>query len=204
MKKIVLAIMIAAAAITANAQSLRFGVKGGLNCSKETKNEVVKQYISKDMSFRTGFHVGGVVNYALSSRWELEADFLYSMQGYKDKIDVMTEQSLSNEDYTVTSHYLNLPIAVKFFPVGRFYIECGPQWGYLLSKKDKMEDWDNTNMYPSGTTKKIDFGIFGGLGYRFTDNVFVEARYIHGFTGTSKKNDGGKNRNIQMSLGYLF
>jgi len=204
MKKIVLAIMIVVAAITANAQNLRFGIKGGLNFSKETKNEMVKQYISKDLSFRTGFHVGGVVNYALNSRWELETDLLYSMQGYKDKIDVMAEQSLSNEDYTVTSHYLNLPIAVKFFPVGGFYIECGPQWGYLLSKKDKIDNWDNTNMYRSGTTKKIDFGIFGGLGYRFKDNVFVEARYINGFTGTSKKNDGGKNRNIQMSLGYLF
>ena len=38
----------------------------------------------------------------------------------------------------------------------------------------------------------------------FDNNVFIEGRYIHGLTGTSKVVDGCKNRNIQISLGYLF
>lgn len=197
--------LLAALCVTGiEAQDLRFGVKGGLNISKESQNESVAEYISTDLSFRAGFHVGGVVNYSLGRQWELEADLLYSMQGYKDKINVEAEQRLSKENYTVTSHYLNLPLAVKFFPVDGFYIEAGPQFGYLLSKKAKMDDWEGDDMYSSDNTKKFDFGLFGGVGYRFSNGVFVEGRYIHGLTDTSKLYDGGKNRNIQLSLGYLF
>ena len=205
-KKIALALFVAAMSLTANAQNFRFGVKGGLNISKESQNEFVQQYISSDLSFRTGLHVGGVVNYSLTDKWELEADLLYSMQGYKDKIyTTVLEQNMNDVNYTVTSHYINLPVAVKFYPIDGFYVECGPQVGYLLSKKDKLEDRESSyDPYSSENTKKLDFGIFGGLGYRFTNNVFIEGRYIHGLTGTMKTVGGCKNRNIQFSLGYLF
>lgn len=205
-KKTALTLFVAAIALTANAQKLRFGVKGGLNFSKETQSKVEQLYISSDLSFRTSFHIGGVMNYALTDQLELEADLLYSQQGYKDIIyTTAIEQNIANENYTVTSHYINLPIAIKYYFVDGFYAECGPQIGYLLSKKDKLENWENTyDAYSSNNTKKIDFGIFGGLGYRFNNNVFIEGRYIHGLTGTSKVVDGCKNRNIQISLGYLF
>ena len=49
--------------------------------------------------------------YSLTDKWELEADLLYSMQGYKDKIyTTALEQNLNDENYTVTSHYIN-PLA---------------------------------------------------------------------------------------------
>jgi opacity protein-like surface antigen len=205
-KKTALTLFVAVIALTANAQKLRFGVKGGLNFSKETQGKVEQLYISSDLSFRTSFHIGGVMNYALTDQLELEADLLYSQQGYKDIIyTTAIEQNIANENYTVTSHYINLPIAIKYYIADGFYAECGPQIGYLLSKKGELENWENTyDAYSSNNTKKIDFGIFGGLGYRFNSNVFIEGRYIHGLTGTSKVVDGCKNRNIQISLGYLF
>ena len=42
------------------------------------------------------------------------------------------------------------------------------------------------------------------LNNRFSNDVFVDVRYIHSFTDTNQHYSGGKNRNIQISLGYLF
>lgn len=55
MKRLALSALILFAALTVNAQNLRFGVKGGLNFSKETQSDFVKPYISSDLSYRTGF-----------------------------------------------------------------------------------------------------------------------------------------------------
>ncbi len=204
MKKLILLAIVAMAAVSVYAQDVQFGVRGGLNLSTESKYKNISGNDAESPDFRTGLHIGGLVNWAINERFELEADLLYSMQGYKDKVNVEAEQSLANKNYKVTSHYLALPIAAKVNIVNGFYVECGPQFGYLLSKKDKLEGFETENSFTSDNTKKFDFGIFGGLGYKFENGVFVDARYIHGLTGTSKVFDGGKNRNIQVSLGYLF
>ena len=191
------------AAIGVNAQGLQFGVRGGLNLSTESKNKSIE--LLSDNKFKTGLHIGGVANYTFNDRFELEGDLLYSLQGYKDCIYFTADaQTVISKDHYVNSHYLNLPIAVKYHFFKGAYIEFGPQFGLLLAKKDKLEGVETENAFPSESTKKFDFGLLGGLGYKFENGIFVDARYVHGFTGTSKLYDGGKNRNIQLSLGYLF
>ncbi len=204
MKKIFLTAIIAVASMCACAQNVQFGVRAGLNLSTESKYKNISGNDAERPDFRTGLHIGGLVNWAINERFELEADLLYSMQGYKDHVNIEAEQSLHDKNYTVMSHYLTLPIAAKVNIVKGIYVECGPQFGYLLSKKDKLEDFDNQDSFTSSNTKRFDFGIFGGLGYKFENGAFVNARYIHGLTETSKVFDGGKNRNIMISLGYLF
>jgi len=205
MKKVILIVIVAAmASMCANAQEVQFGVRAGLNLTTESKAKNIDGRDAESPDFRTGMHIGGLVNWAINERFELEADLLYSMQGYKDQVNIEAEQSLHDKNYTVTSHYLTLPIAAKANIVKGVYVECGPQFGYLLSKKDKLEDFETEDSFTSDNTKRFDFGILGGLGYKFENGVFVNARYIHGLTKTSKVFDGCKNRNIQLSLGYLF
>lgn len=203
MKKIILTAIAAIAAMGMNAQGFNFGLRGGLNLTTESENKSVGEL--SDNKFKAGPHIGGVLNYAFNNRFELESDLLYSMQGYNDKIYYIdSEQIVAPRDHHITSHYLTLPIAAKVNIVKGAYIECGPQFGYLLSKKDKLEGVETENAFPSESTKKFDFGLLGGVGYRFKNGLFVNARYIHGFTGTSKLYDGGNNRTIQISLGNLF
>ena len=188
-----------------NAQNIEFGVKGGINFSNESGNGTIENYVGSDShKMKTGFHVGAVANYRINPKFGVEADLMYSMQGYKDKVTVDAEQIINDENFNVTSHYINLPIAAKFYPIDNFYVECGPQMGYLLSKKGKLDNWDNENLFKSDANKKFDFGIFGGLGYEFDNGFLVEARYVHGLTETMKNIDGHKNRNVQISIGYLF
>ena len=206
MRKILFATIAALMVNVVNAQEIQFGVRGGLNISKESDHVLhVLDYgtIVSDIHFRQGFNIGGLVNIQTADRFELEAGVSYSMLGYRDKFYVNEASS----DYTfakVMSHYLSIPIAEKFYPFRKgLYIELGPQFGFLLLKKGTLLDEE---YIPFGgvNNKTFDFAVFGGLGYKFANNIFVNARYIHSFTETSKSYEGGKNRNIQISLGYLF
>jgi len=203
-KKILFIFGFALIAINVNAQKVRFGLRGGLNISNESSHDY-SFYCSTDQKFKAAVNAGGMLNFSLTDKFEIETDLLYSMQGFKDIVYTLElEQNISNTNYTVTSHYLNVPVSVKYYILNGFYAECGPQIGFLLKKKDKVEGRESMNSYDSSSTKKTDFGLLVGLGYRFSNDVFVNARYIHGLTGTSKVYEGGKNRNIQLSLGYIF
>lgn len=82
-------------AISADAQ-VQFGVRGGLNVSKESDqvittivgNGVATEEInfSNDMKWRAGVNVGGFVNIPENDKFDLEIGLSYSMQGYDDKI----------------------------------------------------------------------------------------------------------------------
>lgn len=196
-----------AAVATVAAAQVSFGFKAGVNVAKEspmvTKADGLP--IAESISFKTGFHAGVLMNVKLTSMLELEPSLMYSLQGYYGIIEsVGEEQIIHKPNYHVNSHYLNVPVALKLFLNRGLYLEAGPQVGYLLKKKDKFDDFDNENSFTSDNTKKLDFSLFGGLGYRFNEGIFIEARYAHGLTGTSKLFRGGKNRNIQISLGYSF
>ncbi len=193
-------------AVCSYAQGVRFGVKGGVNFSKESDNAVMVKYdVKSTSSFRTAFHLGGVMNMAFNKRLALETDLMYSMQGVNDY--VYSNISLTDKiHFHFTSHYITVPVAIKYYPIDRFYVECGPQLGFLLSKKfgSSSDDDELDKSFDTSECNVFDFGILGGIGFNVTDNVFVEAKYIHGFCDTFKNMDGYKNRNIQLSVGYLF
>lgn len=213
MKRILLMIAVILMAISADAQ-VQFGVRGGLNVSKESDqiittivgNGVATEEInfSNDMKWRAGVNVGGFVNIPENDKFDLEIGLSYSMQGYDDKIIEIDGRGEKTLDHNVTSHYLTIPIAEKFYPTGKgFYMELGPQLGILLSKKATVGGGDSYTPFKDDN-RTLDFGIIGGVGYVFPSGMFLNARYIHGLTETCKVFSGGKNRNLQLSLGYLF
>ncbi|MCQ2254307.1 MAG: PorT family protein [Bacteroidaceae bacterium] len=213
MKRILLMIAVILMAISADAQ-VQFGVRGGLNVSKESDqiittivgNGVATEEInfSNDMKWRAGVNVGGFVNIPENDKFDLEIGLSYSMQGYDDKIIEIDGRGEKTLDHKVTSHYLTIPIAEKFYPTGKgFYMELGPQLGILLSKKATVGGGDSYTPFKDDN-RTLDFGILGGVGYVFPSGMFLNARYIHGLTETCKVLSGGKNRNLQLSLGYLF
>ena len=199
-------------AVSADAQ-VQFGVRGGLNVSKES-DQIITAVIenggteeinfSNDMKWRAGVNVGGFVNIQESDMFDLEIGLSYSMLGYNDKIIEIDGRGEKKLDHNVTSHYLTIPVAEKFYPTGKgFYLELGPQLGILLSKKATVGGGDSYTPFKDDN-RTLDFGILGGVGYVFPNGMFLNGRYIHGLTETCKIFSGGKNRNLQLSLGYLF
>lgn len=189
------------AVISVKAQNFHFGIKTGINLSKETKTEVERQVEDFDNEFRKGFHIGGIVTYSINKQWELEGNLMYSQQGYKEHLfSIKNNRTI----YSIRSNYINLPIAIKYYPLEHLYIEMGPQIGFLISKKHKIQGEGNITKYIPLKPNHIDLSLFCGLGYKFSNNIFLEARYIHGLNNTYKNVTPSQNRNIQFSIGYLF
>ncbi len=189
------------AVISVKAQNFHFGIKTGINLSKETKTEVERQVQDFDKEFRKGFHIGGIVTYSINKKWELEGNLMYSQQGYKEHLfSIENNRTI----YSIRSNYINLPIAIKYYPLEHLYIEMGPQIGFLISKKHKIQGEGNITKYIPLKPNHIDLSLFCGLGYKFSNNILLEARYIHGLNNTYKNVTLSQNRNIQISIGYMF
>lgn len=203
-KRLYIFFVISSLSTICNAQIVRFGIRGGMNISAESDHRL-QEGVLPCAKFKIGANIGGAISFLVSNKVETEADILYSMQGFKDYVYTSdTGDGDDREDYVVTSHYLNIPVVIKYFIIKKLHLECGPQIGLLLSKKHNQEETNYVDNYGHSNTKKIDFSMVAGIGYNFNDNIFINARYSHGLTGTSKIYNGAKNRNIQISLGYMF
>ncbi|RMB57586.1 PorT family protein [Dokdonia sinensis] len=77
--------------------------------------------------------------------------------------------SLGNKGDAFKYEQLQLPLALKY-DFSKLYVLAGPQAAIKVSFFEQSNDY-----------KSIDFSAFGGIGYFFGENIFVEARYTLGF-----------------------
>jgi len=210
MKKIFLAVTTLFTIVISNAQEIKYGAKAGLNLSTLTGD--VGSY---DVKSKAGFHVGGFVEFKITDKFSVQPELLYSTQGAKFEYFSSDEFSSTSDKRDVKLGYLNVPIMAKYFVLPGFTIEAGPQIGFLLSAKNEF-DYQSyiTEQYNSSgeddikdDSKAVDFGFNVGLGYEFTENIFVQARYNLGLTSISENASDEfdpKNGVLQISVGYKF
>lgn len=199
MKKFFILSLIAFMSITANAKILKFGVKAGLNYSSASVSSTINEVSNMKFSSEPGFNVGGMVNLSILKIIQVEADLLYSNQRYKANCTV---DNGSHTSSTAINHFVNIPLALKYSPIAGLYFEVGPQYSYLISSNNF--DTPALSDPKHGGNKRSEVGVFAGAGYKFADKVLVNARYTWGLNDTSKIIGNVKNRNFQVSLGYLF
>ncbi|WP_264553602.1 porin family protein [Flavobacterium sp. N2038] len=194
MKRIILVTIVLMAFGFTNAQSTRYGVKGGLNVSGITG-------YAEDTKTLIGFHVGGFAEIKVIEKLAIQPEFLFSTQG------TVIEGFNGDSNTTVKVNYLNIPVLAKYSISNAFTVEAGPQIGFLLSAKTRGED-------VSDLYKSTDFGFNLGCGYNFTENISVGARYTIGLTDVNDASDESlypdlynasfKNSNFALSLAYKF
>ncbi|MBA5791178.1 PorT family protein [Flavobacterium sp. xlx-214] len=114
------------------------GIKAGVNMSTFQGGNT--------QDFKPGLQIGGTVEIPVSyyKKFAVQAELLYSVQGYKgkeyDQIDLETSkvtETLKLED--VTMHYLYVPITLKYYVSDNFSIEVGGQVGYMLDAKGQFD-----------------------------------------------------------------
>ena len=134
MKKIIsLVVLLAAVTMTAQAQGVKFGVKGGLN--------ITKMSVSKDVADpdnQTGFYVGPTVKLSLPLGFGVDIAALYDQRSAKIEADGDTGiQGAGNEKITQKS--LNIPVNVRYnIGLGSkagVYLALGPQFGFPVGDK---------------------------------------------------------------------
>lgn len=195
MKKIILSIVLCTAFGFSNAQSIRFGVKGGLNVSNFTGYQ-------EDVKSLTGFHIGGFTELKVGKKFAIQPEFLFSTQG------TTVEGFDGNSNSSIKLNYINIPVLAKYYITDAFTVEAGPQIGFLLSAKNQGDDVHD--LY-----KTLDFGLNIGCGYEFTDNIALGVRYTFGLTNVADNSELStvypnlddltfKNSNFALSLAYKF
>lgn len=168
---------------TLQAQSLKFGVKGGVNFANYTGGNVD----GMDFNNITSYHAGVVAEINIFQNFSIQPELLYSTVG--SELDGLGDQ-IKNE-----LGYLSLPVLVKFYLTeNKLSLELGPQASVLVSERNEVD---------AGDSNTFDFAVAGGLSYKITNGLFISGRYAAGLT-EPKKDADVKNSVIQFSVGYMF
>ena len=168
---------------TVKAQNVHFGIKAGANFANLNGGDV-------DLDGRTGLHAGVALELSLAEKFSLQPELLYSNQGaelpnvFKIKVD-----------------YISMPVLMKYYLAGGLSFDVGPQFAFLMS--DAIEALDSNVTVGELDNESFDLGAAVGLGFKAPLGVFVQARYVIGFSETQTDSDL-KNNVFQLSVGYNF
>lgn len=184
MKKLVLVLIAGVSFAAAHAQ-IQFGVKAGANLSTLTGSDAIG---AKTMA---NFNAGVFANIPIASSLSFSPEIVYSGEGAKYEDNGITGSQHLN--------YLNIPLLVKYTHSSGFSIATGPQVGFLMSAKAKVQgvSQDDKNAYNS-----TEFAWDFGLGYDIPKTpVGIEFRYDLGISNI--ENNGDNSGNSVNSTGKL-
>lgn len=178
----------------AQAQNVRFGLKGG-----PSYTTVVGQHVAGAAS-KWDFHGGVLVNIKLSDRFSLQPEVLYSQKGTKGADD-------SNR---INLNYVDLPVLLRVATgLGGLFIEGGPQLGYLAGSDASVGSRTPLARVTAdfaGSYPPFDLGYAAGFGYQLANGLGLGLRYNGGFTHVLKgatADDTAQNSAFQLYLSAL-
>ena len=206
-------------------EPVRFGIKGAATATQFSEQQLSTK------NLKLGFNAGAFVNIPLSTKFALQPEILYNRMGAKsvisdNEIEINNTKIRTKQDYETSLNYISVPVMLQMKPTDNFYIEAGPEVSYFLDGKNKGEQTISTteNGITSTQTKsasesidkddikKFNLGFGLGLGYYFTPNLGINARYVnsltHIYNNSGAVNDAQKNVNtnrvFQLGLNYKF
>ncbi|MBB6369925.1 porin family protein [Chryseobacterium shigense] len=207
MKKLILGLAVTASSLAfaqqakSSSNPVTFGVKGGMNVSSLSKDEGLD-----DQKSKIGFNAGAFANIPIASSFSVQPEVLYSQYGEK------SEYRLGNTNYSASTKldYITVPVMLQYNLIPELYLEAGPEFGFMVSAKNKFKNESTGNSTTSDNYKDnlntFNFGIGLGAGYYFTPNLGITARYVAGVTDIFKDNSGDavRNNTFQVGLAYKF
>lgn len=207
MKKNILALTALLVFGLANAQTAKFGIKGGMNISDWAGDTE-----GLDVKSKIGFNIGGFAEIKLSDKFAIQPELLYSSQGMRVD-DFETEVDgvgFVTADMKFNLSYINIPVMFKYYAAEKFNIEAGPQIGFLTSAKlkTKVEGYGSSDVDVKDNFESVDFGLNFGAGFDFTEHFFANVRYNLGLSNIAKTEPGEdakiNNSVFSLNVGYKF
>ncbi|QOW10028.1 PorT family protein [Kaistella flava (ex Peng et al. 2021)] len=201
MKKLVLG---AAIAVSSLSFAQQFGIKAGMNVSSLSSDASLS-----DQKSKIGFNAGLFMNAPLATNFSIQPEIMYSQMGDKGTATVLGTEYSSARNLD----YVTVPVMFQYNATPSFYLEAGPEFGLLVSAKNKLKNESTGNTVSESSNYKDDlngfnFGLGLGAGYYFTPNVGLTARYVAGLTDIAKDRPSGsdavRNNLFQVGLAYKF
>jgi len=212
MKKILLSLLLSVLSLSAIAQNLEVGVKGGVNF---VKTNIPSQY--KDDPLVSGktlttFSVAAFMDFKFGN-FSYQPAVSFTGKGrqvfYKgqeaDGIDVTEKNNL---------YYLQVPMNIIYrlpITMGNLYAGAGPYVAVGLSGKTKYITSATTETHDikfgnnEADIKPTDFGADIIAGLKLKNGLLIGLNYDLGLTNISNnKGDNIKNRVLGVSAGFVF
>ena len=196
---------------TPMATKTRFGVRAGVNLADLTAKDLPSGSPYTEAQSKTSV-VGGVfANIPLSGMFRFQPEVDFSSQGGKLQGPSGTTTAPTFEQ---DLHYINVPLNFQLMSNNGFFVQTGPQVGYLIDAKVKSTSSSNNSADVGNLDNfdKIDFSWTGGIGYLSRIGLGVDLRYNIGIanivsddaTNANYKSGTWKNSVGQFSLIYHF
>lgn len=196
-------------------RNLSVGFNAGANFSNVSFQPTIKQNSLLGMT-------GGVTARYISEKYfamicGVQLELNYSQRGWDEKFEEIGDDRL----FTHQMNYIEVPfLAHLAFGKDRgmqFFVNLGPQVGFLLNDKEKRSGtWTDSQLASTQYGKKIenkfDYGIAGGAGIEVrtgAGHFLVEGRYYFGladFYSSTKKDYFSRSAHTTISarITYLF
>lgn len=197
-----------------NAQSTKFGIKGGYSLSTLQKQSDIPTTSSDGKST---YYVGGLVEHKLNNKFALQGEILYSPLGGWYSMSGFFSEFYYNFETDIKLGTLQIPLMAKYYFSENIALAGGLNLGFILSAD---EEW--TAKYLSLTDEmstysgrddmndeigSVNFAPFIGAEYNLGNGLFFDARYN---IGVSNLNNSGLEDELlkvgffQAGLGYKF
>ena len=211
MRKMLL-LLLAFAAICANAQEIKYGVTAGVNINTLTTNA------NKE---RTGFHVGFKTEIDFNKKLYVNAGLMLTSKPWRGLGTYIPKENIII-DSKKTPYYLNIPVHVGYkLPVAKnvkIFAEAGPYMAIGLFGSGKYTEkqydegfknlieskkYDNGNPFKNNQ-KRFDWGLGGNIGVELFNHYQLSVGYDWGLKEILGKNTSMKNKTFMISASYLF
>jgi outer membrane protein W len=201
MKKCFYAFAMILCAYSVNAQNLSFGPSVGIEHSWITG--------TKDLEFKPGFSVGGVLTWSATPHWGFGGDIRVSfMEGVRTSFQTAEKE----EHYKMNATYLRVPLKATYFfgEYGQKFrpkIYAGPSFGYLLGGETTVSN-STLETKTKDLLNDFDWGFIAGTGfnYRLKSNTWlnIDLAYTNGLHDVTKAGGYQANRNVSVNAGVTF
>ncbi|UXP30710.1 PorT family protein [Reichenbachiella agarivorans] len=174
MKKKITAIaivLIGLTALSASAQDVETGVKGGVNFSNFIQDDI------DDQNMRVGWHVGFYSKMEFAKQLFIMPELAFSTKGTNIEYSAFGASGESK----LNLYYIDLPVMVGVELTDFLDIYAGPYLSYLIDSNVKTtgDFGEDDTEIDRDNLESFDYGLAGGVGFNF-DHVTIGARYNYG------------------------
>ena len=156
-------------------KGISFGIKAGANFYQIGGSDADDEGLDESRKMKVGIAGGVLVNIPFSDMFSFQPELLYSTEGNLQKEGDMKA--------TIALSYLNIPLMLQLNTASGFYAETGPQIGFLMSAKTKIDDGSGEiEDDVKDELKSIGFSWGLGLGYKLQSGFGFGARYNLGLS----------------------
>lgn len=193
--KITILVLVLTLGITMNCYSqnsnTEFGLKAGANYSKFTPDLKVGGMDFVEYQRKLGFYAGGFIKVRFSDKLHFQPELLFAVQGTGILIednelrDSNGEITVSDSKSNVNELTLAVPLVLRYYFTEAFFLEAGPQIGYIIDrnekiKEDPFEEFGRSSQPMEFDYDNFDLGLTVGTGYNLSSNLTLNGRFFFG------------------------